>query len=79
MTEEFPGWETDALGGLTLTVTIGGEEIRRDAKNPRVEVTEAPRRGALSYLATPQDVPLYRRRHERPSDRRGDGPPARHR
>jgi hypothetical protein len=25
---EFPGWEADALGDLTLTVTIGGEEIR---------------------------------------------------
>jgi hypothetical protein len=28
MSEEFPGWEIDAFGGLTLTVTIGGEEIQ---------------------------------------------------
>jgi hypothetical protein len=25
---EFPGWESDALGDLTLTVTVGGDEIR---------------------------------------------------
>ncbi len=26
--DEFSGWEEDALDNLTLTVTIGGEEIR---------------------------------------------------
>jgi hypothetical protein len=25
---EFPGWQADALGGRTLTISIGGEEIR---------------------------------------------------
>lgn len=28
MPEQFPGWQADALGGLTLSVTIGGQEIR---------------------------------------------------
>jgi hypothetical protein len=28
MTEEFPGWETNEFGTMTLTVMIGGEEIR---------------------------------------------------
>lgn len=28
MSEEFPGWQADAFGGMTLTVTIGGEQIR---------------------------------------------------
>jgi hypothetical protein len=26
--EKFPGWQSDALGDLTLTVTVGGEDIR---------------------------------------------------
>lgn len=28
VTREFPGWETNVLGTMTLTITIGGEEIR---------------------------------------------------
>jgi hypothetical protein len=25
---EYPGWQADALGDLTLMVTVGGEDIR---------------------------------------------------
>lgn len=28
MSEEFPGWEADRLGGMRLTMTIAGEEIQ---------------------------------------------------
>jgi hypothetical protein len=28
VTREFPGWETNVLGTMTLTITIAGEEIR---------------------------------------------------
>jgi hypothetical protein len=28
VTRQFSGWETNELGGLTLTISIGGEEIR---------------------------------------------------
>ena len=28
MTKQFPGWETDEFGTMTLTVTIGDEDIQ---------------------------------------------------
>lgn len=28
MAGEYPGWDQDELGGLTLSITIGGQQVR---------------------------------------------------
>ena len=68
MPEQFPGWQADALGGLTLSVTIGGQEIRL------ATVTWDAEHGLYeTYIGLPMGADQLGRDRREPGARRGQG------